>query len=131
VTWNAINNGINETDYSFNTIAIDPKTTTTMYAGEFSNLYKSIDGGKTWNKSDSGMINPYVISLAINPYSTNIVYAGTNRGLYKSNDSGETWSKVNEIGLTNDDILCIAIDQKTPNIIYIGTDAGIFKSLNL
>ena len=36
-------------------LAIDPKTPTTVYAGTFDGVLKSPDGGGTWTGSNSGL----------------------------------------------------------------------------
>jgi photosystem II stability/assembly factor-like uncharacterized protein len=78
--------------------------------GEESGIYKSIDGGETWEKIGGGFPqNKYIgrIGLAVSPSNPNVVYAfldnqepkpGTKdrqvKGaeLYRSNDGGETWT---------------------------------------
>jgi hypothetical protein len=40
-------------------------------------VFKSTNGGGTWNAFSTGLSNNNVVALAINPQTTNIVYAGT------------------------------------------------------
>jgi photosystem II stability/assembly factor-like uncharacterized protein len=85
--------------------------------GEESGIYKSIDGGETWEKIGGGFPQTkYIgrIGLAVTPSNPNVVYAfldnqepkpGTKERhikgakLYRSNDSGETWTKTNQYSL--------------------------------
>jgi photosystem II stability/assembly factor-like uncharacterized protein len=59
-------------------------------------VFKSLDGGLTWQQSNTGMGNLTVNVFAINEEDHNIVLAGTeNTGIYKTADFGETWTKTN------------------------------------
>ena len=49
-------------------LAIDPDTPTTVYAGTYcSGVLKSLDGGDHW--SNTGLTNEYVRTLAIDPHT--------------------------------------------------------------
>lgn len=70
-------------------------------------VYKTTDGGTTWNKTLFANENAGAIDLIINPNNPNELYAatwertrrawnfeesGTGSGIYKSTDGGETWT---------------------------------------
>lgn len=78
-------------------LAIDPVTPTILYAGTPSGVYKSMDGGATWNAANSGLTdlaspNPDVGALAIDPATPTTLYAGTGVGVFKSTDGAGSWS---------------------------------------
>ena len=119
------------------TLAI-PTNTNVIYVGtESLGVYKSNDGGASWNAFNDGL-PAYnirdngqrdfwrVSSILIDPANPNIIYAGTQRGVFKST-SGGSWSALND-GLTNLGINGLAIDPHNPDILYTGTDGGVFKS---
>ena len=74
-------------------VAVDPKDSNMLYlatvdyfrlAGERGALgdfgiYKSTDGGTTWEDFNKGLLHPGVFSLELNP-ETRILYAGTRAG---------------------------------------------------
>ncbi len=110
-SWFKSGNGLDEVLIVFN-IVIDPQDTDTIYAGlaggiglGIGNIYKSEDGGGTWEMKDEG-IPRYsggshtngIISLAIDPDNPSLLYAGTNNdyGAFKSSDGGETWMAIND-----------------------------------
>lgn len=94
-------------------VIIDPKDPNIIYAsmwdfrrkpwafssgGPGSGLYKSTDGGATWNRIDKGFTDGILgrIILAMSPSDSKIIYAiaeAKNTALFKSTDGGETWTK--------------------------------------
>ncbi len=64
--------------------------------GPGSGLFKTTDGGKTWEKLENGLPDGTLgrIALAISPADQNIVWAlieAEKSGLYRSKDKGENW----------------------------------------
>ena len=96
-------------------ILIDPKDPEVLYAatwdrhrtvatylggGPGSGVYKSIDGGETWNKLNKGIPSSNLgkIGLAMSPFNSDVIYAAIELdrrkgGLYMSNNKGESWTK--------------------------------------
>jgi hypothetical protein len=149
---------------SIGDIAIDPMNKNTLWVGtgEANNrnsvswgngIYKSIDGGKTFE--NKGLQSTQQISrVLVNPKNSDDVcvcaighlwgYTG-DRGLFRTKDGGKTWNKKTN-GLPNDGktgCTDLVRDSKNPNILYAafyhrlrkpwnffsgGEQGGIFKS---
>ena len=110
------------------TLAIDPNTPTTVYAGTHDGgVFKSIDSGATWTATNTGLPSIFwVNSLAIDPITPTIVYAGTWwGGVFKSTDGGAHWTANYDY---DNFVSTLAIDPKNPAIVYAGRDTGVFKS---
>jgi photosystem II stability/assembly factor-like uncharacterized protein len=110
-------------------LAIDPQSTSTLYAGSSYGVFKSTDGGTNWSALDglpSGLFG--FRTLAINPQNTSIVYAG-GAGVFKSTDGGAKWSAANS-GMPNAAVVALAIDSQNPRTIYAVTNRGVFKSID-
>jgi photosystem II stability/assembly factor-like uncharacterized protein len=97
-------------------------------------VFRTTDGGRTWQKVLYLNDGIAAIDLALNRTSPSIVYAamydkqrlpwqliesGPGSGIYRSDDGGTTWRKL-EGGLPTGKIGRIGIDihQKNPNILY-------------
>jgi len=121
------------------TLAVDPQTPTTLYAGTYGGgaagsygggVFKSVDGGATWSAVNTGLTDFDILSLAIDPQTPTTLYVGTyNDGVFKSTDGGATWNPVNT-GLTTTKVYALAVDPQTPATLYAGTEygGGVFKS---
>lgn len=73
-----------------------------LTGGPHSGIYRSIDGGDTWQKLGKGLPEGVLgkIAIAIAKSRPNMVYAAIgdeDGGLYRSEDRGDTWSRVNDI----------------------------------
>ncbi len=121
-------------------IAIDPNNPEIVYVGtRDAGVYKTRDGGTSWNPSRIGLTFYPIRSLAIDPQNAGILYAGTDYdGIWKSTDSGATWFK-SSTGLYEGSmsIFNIIIDPQNMNIIYASMAGGygftigyIYKSTN-
>src|SRR5262249_54670977 len=124
--WAPIGKGL--TGDQADALVVDPKTSATLFAGNASGVFKSVDGGANWALKTTGVIN--VRALVVDPTNSKIVYAGADGGVYKSDDGGETW-KASNTGLTSLSALTLMIDPRTPTTLYAGTNfGGLFKSVN-
>ncbi len=143
-TWTHM--GLTETRH-IGRIAIHPKNPDIVYVAalglhfsfnEERGLYKTTDGGKTWEKSLFISDKVGVVEVAIDPLDPDTVYANTydkwrvpwhfeeagpETGIYKSTDGGETWKRLagglpeGKLGRSG-----LAIYPKNPNIIYATID---------
>jgi len=94
-------------------LAVDPAHPQVVYAAGFEyGLYKSGNGGRTWN---SPIPSASIHALAIDPRRTETVFVGTVGGLYKSTDGTRTWHAVSRDGIES-----LAIDPQRPDTVYAG-----------
>jgi photosystem II stability/assembly factor-like uncharacterized protein len=140
-------------------IAIDPQNTDIVYVaaegsiwgpGGDRGLYKTTDGGKTWNKALNVSENTGINNVVLDPRNPDIIYAtseqrrrhvftkiggGPESAVYKSKDAGKNWDKIME-GLPSGDIggMGLAISPVNPDVLYLimeaGESGGFFRSVN-
>ncbi|UII79645.1 sialidase family protein [Flagellimonas sp. CMM7] len=103
--------------------------------GNNSALYKSIDGGKTWNKIHNGFPSGNLgrLAIAVAPSNPNVLYTAieaeedARKGLYKSNDAGESWEQLNnDFGITVRPFYFsrIVVDPKNEDVVVKGGLTG-------
>ncbi|MDX1314253.1 MAG: hypothetical protein R3356_02020, partial [Eudoraea sp.] len=100
-------------------------------------MYKSIDGGQSWNKVTRGLPGGLIgkIDIEVCPSDSRIVYAlveapGKEGGLYKSVDQGETFTHIssnNGIRTRPFYYTNLKVDPKNPDVLY-AMATGYFKS---
>ncbi len=106
--------------------------------GSQSALYKSADGGKSWNKIHTGFPTGKLgrIAITIAPSNSNLLYAvletekAENNGLYRSDDAGANWKHLNsDFGLVVRPFYFsrITVDPKNPDIVV---KAGLSGSVS-
>lgn len=128
-----------QSSYSIGCVTIDSKNPHIVWVGTGENvggrhvgygdgIYKSMDGGKSWE--NKGLKESQHISkILIHPKNSDIILVaaqgplwnkGGERGLYKSTDGGETWKKIlgddEWVGVTD-----IVSDPRDPNRLYAAT----------
>ena len=139
--WLSRNTGIQKGTISANVnqLVFDPRDSQTLYAATTVGVFRSMDGGQSWEERMNKMneIN-FIVALAVDPEHPNILYAGTSGGVYRSFDGTESWIKINN-GLVPDDakmasmalgVNKLVIDPLNTDIVYAGTIKGLFKTSN-
>lgn len=150
--------GLEKSD-RISSIQIDPKNSNIIYVGVLGALwgdsqergvYKTTDGGKTWNKIHYVNEKTGCSELILDPTNSNVLYAsfwefrrtaysfnsgGTNSALYKSTDGGKTWAKIHT-GFPSGKLgrIAVAVAPSSTNIVYAviesekAEDKGIYRS---
>ncbi len=139
-------------------ILIDPRDSNVIYvaaegplwaAGGDRGLYKSSNGGSTWNLILEIDENTGITDIEFNPTNPDVIYAaayerrrhiwglmagGPNGGIYKSNDAGANWQK-KETGLPKTDVgkIGLAVTAANPALVYATIEAdeenkGFYRS---
>ncbi len=117
-------------------IAIDPKNSNIIYvatgdddaADSYSvGVFKSLDGGTTWNETGlnpaNSTINSLMNEIVVDPVNSDIVWVGTSDGLQKSEDGGDTWT-IKRIGNVTD----FKLKPQDSQTVYAVTNSLYYKS---
>ncbi len=100
-----------------------------VFTGPASGIFKSTDGGDTWNPLTNGL--PAFaqglgrIGIAVAPSDPTRLYAVVESrergGLYISSDAGASWSLVNTDNRINgrgNDFACVRVDPRNKDVVY-------------
>ena len=139
-------------------IQVDPRNSNVVYVAAYGplwkdggerGLYKTEDGGKTWNRIQFVSDKTGCNEVILDPSNPDIVYAsfhqrrrhewtylggGPESALYKSTDAGKTWKKLSS-GLPGGDVgrISVTISEAAPDRVYAMVEAqegkgGMFVS---
>ena len=107
-------------------LAFDSTAPNQVYAGTSDEgVYRSRDGGVSWESINQGLYNRTIRTLAVNDARTAEVFAGTFDGVYRSQDSGRTWQLASE-GLVELGISQLRTIPSGRLIAALDSDGGIF-----
>ncbi len=135
-----------------NEVHIDPRYPNIIYAtahqrmrqvftyingGPESALYKSTDGGATWNKLTSGLPSGELgrIGMDISPVNPDVLYAMVEAsersgGIYRSMDRGASWTKMSDYTTSGNYYCELFCDPKNvdkiyaPDVFFMTSDDG-------
>ncbi len=141
-------------------IAVDPRDSDTVYAaaqgplwspGGERGLYKTSDGGQSWERVLEISENTGVSEVILDPRDPDVVYAaayqrrrrvwgllhgGPESAIHKSTDAGASWRKL-EHGLPQGDVgrIGLTISPVSPDVLYAiieatGDNGGFFRSVD-
>ena len=121
-------------------LAIDKNDPNTLYAATYqrmrkawgfngggpgSDIYKTVDGGSSWDQLSSGLPpgDKGRIGLATSKTRSNIIYAtvehADSSGFYRSGNGGRTWKKMNKLNPRPMYYSHIFVDPNNDDIVYL------------
>ncbi|HJW34745.1 MAG TPA: hypothetical protein VJ505_15465 [Holophagaceae bacterium] len=125
-----------EGSYAIGCITLDPKDPLTIWVGSGENnshrsvgfgdgVYKSVDGGRTWE--NVGLkTSEHIGKILVDPKDSRVVYvaaqgplwsAGGERGLYKTTDGGKTWKAVLTVS-EHTGVSDVVMDPRNSEVLY-------------
>jgi len=122
---------------SIGAVALDPKNSKNVWVGTGESwtrnsvsvgngIYKSTDGGETWNYTGLPT-SERVAKIIVSPANSDTVFAAVpgalwsdspDRGLYKTTDGGQNWNLILKGANLSTGASGIAMDPNDPNVIF-------------
>lgn len=106
--------------------------------GEGSGLYKSVDGGETWEQLKKGLPEMMgKVAIDVSPANSEVVYAnieaeGEKGGVYRSDDAGQTWKQTSKDRVTvarSWYYIEVFADPKNEDVVYV-LNAPLLRSID-
>jgi photosystem II stability/assembly factor-like uncharacterized protein len=149
-----------ETSEHIAKVLIDPRDSNTVWvaaqgplwaAGGERGVYKTTDGGKTWQAVLTIDENTGATDICFDPRNPDVVYAATYQrrrhvgqlvsggggaGIFKTTDGGKSWTRLKDgLPTTNLGRIALAVSPQKPDVVYAHVGAakqiiGFFKSEN-
>jgi photosystem II stability/assembly factor-like uncharacterized protein len=136
-----------------NTVSMNPRNPRVLYAGMWraqrmpwsltsggpeGGVYKSVDGGDTWEKLGGGLPAGVVgkVGVSVSPANPNRVWAMIEAepegGLYRSDDAGRTWQRTNSENRLRQRAWYynhVVADPRDENRVYV-LNTGFYRSVD-
>lgn len=96
------------------------------YYSDWYGIYKSTDGGATWNPANVNIGNRMAVEILMDPLNHNSIVAATDDGIWKSTDAGATWSET-QAGVFRS----MKAKPGSNHILYASTATDFYRSNNM
>lgn len=115
---------------SFRALAVAPSNSNFIYAGRGSTLFRTSDGGASWDNVSADLPNLNITDIAVsanNPQHIIVTCSGYNsqNKVFESFSGGDTFENIS-FNLPNIPANAVVFENSPENGIYVGTDIGVF-----
>jgi len=116
-TWTRVNS-VNPRPFYFSMIRVDPNDDNVIYVAGDTMIYKSVNGGKQFDRVGLGAVHPDIHALWIDPKDSRHMLLGCDGGFYVTWDRAAKWDHLNVLGLGQ--FYHVAVDNRKPYRILGG-----------
>jgi photosystem II stability/assembly factor-like uncharacterized protein len=112
-----------------NALANSPQAPSRLYVGTSQGIYRSLDGGASWNPAFPAGSGSPVSAIAVDPNDSMIVWALGTTGLTRSNDGGDHWTAVAPEHFTSGK-RALAVHPSRSGVVVVSDASGIWLSVD-
>lgn len=137
---------ISQLEQAVNSLTISPdfRTDQTLYAGLPNQIYKSVDGGETWQIASKGIVwlegldkkkeAPVRFAISPNYKADQTLFAGTAGGVFTTTDGGKNWQQLVNTSYGDDGYIegiALSPDFASDRTLIVSVRGkGLFKSVD-
>ncbi|MDN5924829.1 MAG: hypothetical protein L0H70_07510, partial [Xanthomonadales bacterium] len=118
-----------------NRVVVDPMVPSRLYATTRNGFFRSVDGGLSWQRAETGLLQPEPIRavIALDPNVANALWLVDDAGrLYRSTDAAAHWSPTGDVApggvYTVTDLIAV---NDAPGVLYESSYSnGLRKSVD-
>jgi photosystem II stability/assembly factor-like uncharacterized protein len=113
---------------SVKAIAQDPRDAQLVIVGTNQYIFRSTNGGRTWDRRGGGLPSGDFTSVVINPTNPDEVMASeySNGGVFRSTDKGYMWERV-DVELPSNRVWTLSFDPFDRERSYLGSfSSGVY-----
>ena len=134
-SWRRVGKGLWSESRVFG-LTLHPSEPRTLFAGANDGIYKSTDGGQSFDRLPSAMNDMDVWRIAIDPSDPATIFAGTRpAALYRSTDGGAHWQKL-EADIADEcpnvrvpRVTALTVDPSDHRVVWAGIEVdGVRRS---
>lgn len=136
-SWRRVRSGLSGESRVYG-LAVHPQAPRTVFAGAEDGLYRSGDGGQSFERLDSPMNKIDVWKIAFDPTDPDTIFAGTRpAALFRSRDGGRHWTQL-AVDMVEDcpnvgvpRVTALTVDPSDHRIVWAGVEVdGVRRSLD-
>ena len=113
-TWEFANDGIS--GYVVGDLRVHPENEDQVVAATSSGIFKTTDGGQSWNQVSSNTQN--YKDIVQHPTNPSIMYCTGSGRFWRSEDAGDSWEYIND-GIQPSTRMVIAVTPAAPDYVYV------------
>jgi photosystem II stability/assembly factor-like uncharacterized protein len=136
-SWRRVGRGLGNESRLYG-IAVHPREPGIVFAGADDGLYKSLDGGRSFEHLDTPMNKMDVWKITFDPSDPDTIFAGTRpAALFRSRDGGRSWRQLPvdmveecpNVGVPR--VTALTVDPSDSRIVWAGVEVdGVRRSLD-
>ena len=136
-SWRRVRSGLSGESRVYG-LGVDPHQPRTVFAGAEDGVYKSGDGGQSFERLNSPMNKIDVWKIAFDPADPDTIFAGTRpAALFRSRDGGRHWTQL-AVNMVEDcpnvgvpRVTALTVDPSDHRIVWAGVEVdGVRRSLD-
>lgn len=109
-------------------LGISPDDPDTLLAARRANIYRSVNGGITWEEASAQLCNAQVQAVAVDSTNPDTFLAGGDRRFYRTTDAGATWSEGQMIETLGRNLYQILANPTDPAEYLAACDEGVYRT---